>query len=292
MNLIVSATRDTLTPLLNSAIAGLIFPLKDLSMRHAESFSLEAITKHVNTAHTHNKMAYISVNAIFHEDDLEGLKEMFKTLHTIPFDGLYFADLAVYQIAESYGLEEKLIYYPETYVTSDLDMAFWAEQSIKSAVLSREMTLEDIKTIHKNSPLEVSIIGHGYVNMFHSKRRLIKTFLEHTKEKDANDTFNKPYTIIEEIRDEKYPIYQDTFGTHVFRAKPLSSVRVFETIKKHVDHFIIDTQFYSKDRILAIVNDYVKLQNGQTIDESSYDDHDDGFYFKKTVYTQKKGMDT
>jgi len=289
MKLIVSATTDTLEMLLEKAIDGVIFPVRGHAMRYGETFDADKIEEYVKRAHAKGKKAYLSMNAIHHEPELASLESTFESLSKIPFDALYFADLAVYEIADDYGLVHKLIYYPETYVTSDLDMRFWAEQSVKSAVLSREMTLEDIKVISQESPIGVSIIGHGYLNMFHSKRRLIKTFLNYTKRHDANNTFNKPYTIIEEIREEEYPIYQDDFGTHIFREKPLSSVHVFATLAPLVSDFIIDTQFYTPQRIETIVDDYIRLQNGESVDETKYDDHDDGFYFKKTVYTQGGG---
>jgi len=181
MKLIVSATTDTLEMLLEKAIDGVIFPVRGHAMRYGETFDADKIEEYVKRAHAKGKKAYLSMNAIHHEPELASLESTFESLSKIPFDALYFADLAVYEIADDYGLVHKLIYYPETYVTSDLDMRFWAEQSVKSAVLSREMTLEDIKVISQESPIGVSIIGHGYLNMFHSKRRLIKTFLNYTK---------------------------------------------------------------------------------------------------------------
>ena len=289
MKLIVSATTDTLDMLLDKAIDGVIFPVRGHAMRYGETFEANQIEGYVKRAHAKGKKAYLSMNAIHHEPELASLESTFESLSGIPFDALYFADLAVYEVAGDYGLVHKLIYYPETYVTSTLDMRFWEEQSVKSAVLSREMTLEDIKVISQESQIGVSIIGHGYLNMFHSKRRLIKTFLNHVKRHDAQDTFNKPYTIIEEIREEEYPIYQDEFGTHIFREKPLSSMDVFATLAPLVSDFIIDTQFYTPGRIETIVDDYIRLQNGESVDETKYADHDDGFYFKKTVYRQGGG---
>lgn len=289
MKLIVTASNDTIFSLLDKAIDGIILPIKNHAMRFGETFDLNDLASYIKQAHQKNKQLFVAVNAIYHEDKLDDLAETMMTLSTLAIDGIYFADLAVYEFAQSYGLKDKLIYYPETYVTNYQDMAFWASEQIKSAVLSREMTLEDIEAISKNSPLSVSIIGHGYLNMFHSKRRLIKTFFDYTKHKQKTDLTNQTYKIIEEIRDEAYPIYQDQFGTHIFREKPLASIRVFESLTPYVDNFIIDTQFYQNDVIYDIIDDYVALKAGHSIDASKYDDHDDGFYYKKTVYKQGGG---
>jgi len=289
MNLIVTATKETFESLIKKDIQGIILPVKNHAMRFSDDFTVEEIIDLVPAIQAHDKKAYVALNAIYHEDQLEALKKTVKKLSKLPIDGLYFADLAVFEYALECGLNDLLIYYPETYVTNYQDMAFWQQENIKSAVLSREMTLEDIEKIALNSTLDVSIIGHGYLNMFHSKRRLIKTFLDYTKKNNLPQNHKQTYKIIEEIRDEAYPIYQDQFGTHIFREKPLSSIQVFDVLSRYVEYFIIDTQFYSQQQILKIIDDYCALKNGMSIDEAYYSDHDDGFYHKKTVYKQGGG---
>jgi len=289
MNLIVTASKDTFESLLSKDIQGFILPVKNHAMRFSDEFSVDEIAQMINTIHSKDKLAYVALNAIYHEDQLEDLKNTVKNIAKQPIDGLYFADLSVFEYANEFGLKDKLIYYPETYVTNYQDMAFWQQENISSAVLSREMTLEDIENIALNTTLDVSIIGHGYLNMFHSKRRLIKTFLNYTKKDNLPSKNKQTYKLIEEIRDEAYPIYQDQFGTHIFREKPLSSIQVFDVIHRYVDHFIIDTQFYSKVQVLQIVSDYCALKRGESINKVYYKDHDDGFYHKKTVYKQGGG---
>ena len=99
-------------------------------------------------------------------------------------------------------LENKLIYHPETLNTNYYDPQFWENKGIKGLTISKEITLDDIKEIAETSEIEISLIGHGHLNMFHSRRPLIENFFKYTKSEYDNITDNRNLRIIEEIRNE------------------------------------------------------------------------------------------
>jgi putative protease len=227
---------------------------------------------------------WINLNALCHEDDLEGLNVILKNIASLSIDGILFADLAVYQYAKTYNLTEKLIYYPETYTTSAYDVTFWHKEGIKSLIIGREMTLEDIKKMSDDQPLPLTLVGHGYLNMFHSKRPLVENFFKHTKDHPTDALKNnRNLTLIEERRNETYPILQDDYGTHIFRSKPIASFSVLDEIKDSVDTMIIDTVLLREDTITQVINDYLTALAGEPVDMTRYDTTTDtGFYFKET----------
>lgn len=278
--------------LLKKDIDIVIVGVEHLSHRMKETYDLKTIETMTDLIHQHNKFVYLNMNALLHHNQLSLLEEAFGSLNELEIDGILFADLAVYQVAKRYDLQHLLIYYPETYLTSDEDVRFWKAQDIKSVIMGRELTLKDIESIGKQKIMPLTHIGHGYLNMFHSRRPLVENFFKFTKDEDPDTIKDKTnLTIVEEIRDEAYPIVQDSFGTHVYRAKPLASFNDFDVIKTSIDTFVIDTLFYDEKEIIEIIDDYLAFNQSKNkaIINKYASSHDDGFYHKKTIYLDGKG---
>lgn len=234
------------------------------------------------------KEIYISVNMIVHHDQIEAIKEYLQFVKTLNVDGIIFGDLAIYMIARELQIEDKLIYNPETLNTNYYDTSFWQKKGIKGLTVAKEITLSDIKEICERKDVEVSIIGHGHLNMFHSRRPLIENFFKYTKEEYEKIVESRNLKIVEEIRNEAYPIYQDMHGTHIFREKALQSY--LEVLELNcLDVFIIDGIFKDTDYLYETIANYKRILENNDRDFASLlneqlTDHDSGFLYKKTQY--------
>lgn len=273
---------------INLDVDTLIIGITPYAHRMEGTFKIDELKPLIETIKNHHKHAWINLNALCHEDDLNGLETILRNIGSLPIDGILFADLAVYQYAKTYGLTNKLIYYPETYTTSAHDVHFWHNEGIKSLVIGREMTLNDIVAMTESQTLPLTLVGHGYLNMFHSKRPLVENYFKYTKDQDTSRVKNnRNLTLIEERRNETYPILQDDYGTHIFRSKPIASFSVLETLKPRIDTMIIDTVLLREDTITQIIKDYQAALAGEPVDLSPYEDTTDtGFYFKETGATK------
>ena len=291
MKILVTADLSTIDVLLKKPVSGLVFGLQSLSQRVREPLSVETLEDCAKRCQKAGKEIYVNMNALIEEDGLGTLEKTAKEIVDLPVDGILFADLAVYEAFARFGKQNRLMYYPETYVTSPSDVEFWSEQGIQSVVLSRELTLSSIEKIAARKTMPLAMIGHGYLNMFHSKRRLIKTFFDHTKDRDFKTLKQKTFTLVEELREDPYPIYQDVFGTHIFRSRPLASFKVLDRLQEAVDVFLIDTLFYEASRIPQIVDDYAAALESPPTSAllERYEDHDDGFLFQETSELKTRG---
>ncbi len=286
--------QERLIELLKSPVDGIIVPIEQLSHRVNETVSQAHIEPVINQIKAAKKLVWLNMNAIMHPAQLTVLKDVFNVINDMDFDGIVFADLAVAHLALEYNLKKRLIYQPETYVTTAEDLAFWEKEDILSVCLARELTLSSMQTLSKDKTLPITLVGHGYINMFHSRRPLIENFFKYTNDTPAEDIKqSKQLTLIEEIRDEKYPIIQDDFGTHIFRPKPLQSFSDFKAISSIVDYFIIEPFLYEHNTILQIIADYYHaLHHGVTesIIIRYQDSHDTGYYHKSTSTLQNKAV--
>ncbi len=280
------ASIDHLDAVVQSAVDVIVVPLEHLSHRYEKALAHEDIEAVIKRVHEHQKDVWLSVNKLLHQPDLETLDVLFQTLNFLSFEGVLFADLAVLQAARRFNLEAQLIYAPETYNTSLEDTRFWQRQGVQTLILSRELLLEDLVSIAKQAPSSIGFFGHGYINIFHSRRPLIDHYFSFTQEVDVESVKqSRNLALIEHQREEAFPIFEDHAGTHIFRALPRASMQEFDQLSQVLDYFIIDTLMLSLPTILSTIDDYAQARDGQltqTIINRYREGYDNGLYYKRT----------
>ena len=266
---------------------------KQYANRLVSSFSTIELTEANNLIKSLNKEIYISLNLIAHNEDLRKIEEFLDFVMKLNVDGIIFGDLSVYILAKKRGIEGLLIYSPETLNTNYYDPVFWENKGIKGLTISKEITLEDITIIAKNSNIDISLIAHGHLNMFHSRRPLIENYLKYTGSEYNNFLDNRNLKLVEEIRNESYPVFQDSHGTHIFRDKSLESYQEVKDLNEILDIFIIDGIFKDTSYLIETTSNYKSLLNSKNhykkakkLSQLYEKDHDSGFLYKKTVYVK------
>jgi putative protease len=257
--------------------------------RLVKSFTEIEIGSIVEEIKSYNKEIYLQMNLIVHNDDIPKVVEYLNFANNLEVDGILFSDLAIYNLAKKQGLEKFLIYNPDTLNTNYHDPIFWNKKGIKGVTISKEITLKEIKEITEKSNIETSIIGHGHLNMFHSRRPLIENFFKFNKKEYDQYVENRNLTLVEEIRNESYPVFQDKHGTHIFRDNIMKSYVEAKELNDSIDVFIIDGIFKDSNYLLETATNYRKILNDSgsklpiKIDKKYDKGHDSGFLYKKTV---------
>ena len=138
--------------LLLSQADTILVALDGLSSTAAEKLSKEELcdvaaqiadynAKAVKSEHFNKKKLAIRANMTFHEGMLSTVEEMLASLKEIPVDGLYFSDPAIYYLAKKYDLVDRLVYDPETLMTSINDGQWWLDHGVQSICISPLLTL-------------------------------------------------------------------------------------------------------------------------------------------------------
>ncbi|MFA6800679.1 MAG: U32 family peptidase, partial [Acholeplasmataceae bacterium] len=183
---------------------------------------------------------------------------------------------------------KKLIYNPETLMTNYYDFNFLVPTGIFGVFIAKEITLDDIKMIADKKQTKLFMVGHGHLNMFYSKRQLIKNYMDFINQENYLHNKQTIKLIEEKRKDEPYPILEDLAGTHVFRSQVFDSIDYLDVLSPIVDYLVIDTIFKDDDYAIEILKMY-KHQKGLSKEElmKKYDEiWDHGFFFKKTLYKQ------
>ena len=150
---------------------------KDFSLRaNAKNFSLEDLKEAAEYAHSLNKKVYVTVNIIFHNEDLDGLIKYLKELEKINIDAVIVSDLAVVNIINENNINLEVHLSTQASTLNSYAAKFWKDLGVKRIVLAREASREDIKAIKEKTGLDLEVFIHGAMCTSFSGRCVLSNY--------------------------------------------------------------------------------------------------------------------
>ena len=150
----------------------------DYSLRaNANNFSLDEIKEAVEYAHVRGKKVYVTVNMIFHNEDLSGLDNYLKELDKIKVDSFIVSDFAVIEAIKRLKIKTKFFISTQKSITNLEAIKFYKNLGAYRVVLAREASREDIKFIKENIDTEVEVFIHGAMCTSYSGRCVMSNYV-------------------------------------------------------------------------------------------------------------------
>ncbi|MBR6286148.1 MAG: U32 family peptidase [Bacteroidaceae bacterium] len=126
--------------------------------RAAAGNSLEDISKLVEYAHQFRVKVYVTVNTILKEEELSDTEKLIHELYEIGVDALIVQDMAI----ASMNIPPIPLHASTQMNNCSADkVKFLQEMGFEQAVLARELTLDEIKEIHKSCDIKLEAFIHG-----------------------------------------------------------------------------------------------------------------------------------
>lgn len=148
---------------------------------NAINFTDDELKEGINYAHKLNKKVYVTVNIVFHNEDLDELDEYLKKLSEYGVDAIIISDPCVIEYAKKYNLEIHLSTQQST--LNYEAVKYWKSEGVSRIVLARECSKEDIKLIKDKTGMELECFIHGAMCAGISGRCVMSNFLTN---RDAN----------------------------------------------------------------------------------------------------------
>ena len=150
----------------------------DYSLRaNANNFSLEEIEEGVKFAHSLGKKVYVTVNMIFHNEDLSNLDNYLLELDRIGIDSFIVSDFAVIDAIKKLDLKTKFFISTQKSITNLEAVKFYKELGAYRVVLARECSRDDIKYIKENIDTELEVFIHGAMCTSYSGRCVLSNYV-------------------------------------------------------------------------------------------------------------------
>ena len=128
--------------------------------RSAAGNSVEDIARLCDYAHQYGARVYVTVNTIVFDDELDDTRRLLEQLKDCGTDAVLVQDMAVMQMAREVGLP---IHASTQTDNRTAEKVQWLlAQGFQRVVLARELSAEEIATIHQQVPrAELEVFVHG-----------------------------------------------------------------------------------------------------------------------------------
>ncbi|MDY3917857.1 MAG: U32 family peptidase [Candidatus Limivivens sp.] len=145
---------------------------------YAENLSQERLLEAIDLCHLQNKSLYLTVNTLLKEEELtRDLYDYLAPLYEAGLDGVIIQDFGVLRFLrrEFPGL----LLHASTQMTihSAMGAKFLADQGASRIVTSRELSLEEIREIHRQTNVEIEAFVHGALCYSYSGQCLLSSMI-------------------------------------------------------------------------------------------------------------------
>ncbi len=149
----------------------------------AGNFTYEEMAEGVAFAKEHDAKVYVAANMVTHEGNEDGAGEFFRSLRDVGISAVIVSDPALIEICatEAPGLPIHLS--TQASATNFETLEFWKEEGLERVVLAREVSMEEVAEIRKNTDTEIEAFIHGAMCISYSGRC---TLSNHMSMRDAN----------------------------------------------------------------------------------------------------------
>lgn len=143
---------------------------------NATNFSLDEIREACLFAHSLNKKVYLTLNIVFHNEDINGVDKYIEDVVNAGIDAFIVSDpFIISHIKSKYDVEVHLSTQAST--TNKDSVLFFKEEGIDRVVLARELSKDEIKEIIEDTGIDIEVFIHGAMCTFYSGRCCLSNYL-------------------------------------------------------------------------------------------------------------------
>lgn len=152
--------------------------LKTFNARiRSSNFAFNQFEATVDLAHKAGKKVYVTVNTVFVEREADRLYQLLQYLERVDPDGVIVQDLGTVQMAREHFPKLRLHASTQMNVGSAKGANLLSRHGFKRVVLSRELSLEEIRAVHEGTNLELEVFVHGALCVSASGLCLFSSYL-------------------------------------------------------------------------------------------------------------------
>lgn len=155
------------------------------SLRARENkFKIDSVKEAVDYTRSLGKKIYLTLNIFPHNYKIPVLQKALKSLGELKPDAFIVADPGVIMLCKELAPQVPIHLSVQANNVNWASAKFWHKNGVERVILSREISLAEIKEIHEKNPtLELEFFVHGSICMAYSGRCLLSNYFSY---RDAN----------------------------------------------------------------------------------------------------------
>ncbi|MEF2248293.1 peptidase U32 family protein [Paenibacillus sp. IITD108] len=303
--LCTAASLDEMKVLIEAGADAFVVGEARFGMRLAGEFSIGQMQEAAELAKKHRVKIYAALNNVIDNAALPLLDDYILALQRMQIDGVVFGDPAVLMAVRRMAPDLKLHWNAEMTSTNYSTANYWGKRGASRFVLARELNMEQIVEMKDHTDLEIQVQVHGMTNIYHSKRQLVQSYLDHHNNSDRlpSKAMEQGLYLTESERPgETYPIYEDINGTHIMSSDDICMLEnLHELLDAKIDSFKVEGIMKSTAYNEAVVKAYRQVIDLYIASPEAYKFQEEwlepikalqdekrelsfGFFFKEQVY--------
>lgn len=144
---------------------------------NAINFTLDELEEGVKYAHKHNVKVYVTVNIVFHDEELKGIEEYLRNLEKIGVDAIISSDLFILDLLKEKNINLEFHLSTQACTLNYEAVKFYKNEGVKRVVLARECSKNDIKEIIDKTNVDTEVFIHGAMCVNYSGRCVLSNYM-------------------------------------------------------------------------------------------------------------------
>ena len=230
---------------------------------------------------------FVKMDKNLFNEEIEEVRKCLTELNDIPIRGVFFYDLALLELKHELSLSFDLVWSQTHMVTNYRTCDYYYQKGVSYALLSKEITLDEIVEISKESSVQTIVEVVSLPSVGFSRRKLVHNYYEYYQEQGTSSL-----TVLEKVTNKKYLVREEENGTGFLLDEVLNGTSVISSLyQAGVDYVLFREE--GIPAFLELICDtkkYISLGCSDTSYVEKYKKLGDntGFFFKKTIYRVKK----
>lgn len=226
----------------------------------AGNFNPAELGNAISYAHGLGRKVYVTVNIFPHNIDLRGIGEHIDLLDRLRPDAVILSDPGVFSMFMEKAPEIPLHISTQANITSSASARFWERLGARRLILSRELSVGEIRDIRDSVDLELEVFVHGSICISYSGRCYISSFLT-SRSANSGECTNScrwNYTLMEEKRQgEFFPVFEDDRGTYLMSSRDLCMIEDLPLlVDAGINSFKIEGRMKGINYVAGVVKTY------------------------------------
>lgn len=150
---------------------------QEYSLRaNAKNFSIEEIKKSCEFAHSLGKKVYLTLNIVFHNEDIAGVYDFILDVVQCGIDAFIVSDPFIIRYIKENFPKVEVHLSTQASTTNKETVKFFQKQGVDRIVLARELHRNEIKEIIDETKVDTEVFVHGAMCTFYSGRCVLSNY--------------------------------------------------------------------------------------------------------------------
>ncbi|MBQ2088305.1 MAG: U32 family peptidase, partial [Selenomonas sp.] len=223
---------------------------------YANNFDEDGLREAIHFAHLRDVLINVTVNTIVDDTEIPALKDYLRFLRDAGADALLVQDLGVARIAREIIPDMPLHASTQMTVHSLEGVLALQEMGFTRVVLSRELSLKEIKYICANSDVEIEVFMHGALCVCYSGQCLMSSMIGGRSGNRGRcaQPCRLPYTLVDE---QGQDVLGDKAGSYLLSPRDINTIDVIpDLIGAGVSSLKIEGRMKRPEYVATVVSTY------------------------------------